>query len=151
MFNIEIHNLLTNNDLYSLPADEDLIRWAQRVFLKFSINNADLAIVIVNDEEMQKYNKQYRNKDKTTNVLSFSSDEDMLALNIFGDIILSAPTIIKEANEQQKTVKAHFAHMIVHGVLHLLGHDHIKQEDFLVMKKLEIELLADLKFSNPYL
>ena len=119
----------------------------------------DISIVLTNDDNIQEINAEYRNKDKPTNVLSFpqlSPDEsDLTALEKLdflpiGDVILARETILREADEQNKSVDAHIAHMIVHGVLHLLGYDHIDDSDAERMESLEGLILNGLGFDNPY-
>ena len=117
----------------------------------------EIAVVLADDDFVQNLNKQYRGKDKPTNVLSFPDDSFSLSpkpqatsLNL-GDIILAFETIEKEATEQQKTFRNHSKHLLVHGFLHLLGYDHIKDKDAEIMEKLEIKILKKLGISNPYL
>ncbi len=99
-------------------------------------------------------NRQWRSKDKPTNVLSFPL-EDALAAAVdasapLGDIVICAPVIRREAKEQSKAADAHWAHMVVHGTLHLLGYDHEVDRDATVMERLEVRLLAGLGFPDPY-
>lgn len=106
----------------------------------------ELSIVLANDEFIHALNKQYRSKDKPTNVLSFPNDEESL-----GDVILAFETIMREAEEQGKSFKHHAAHLIVHGILHLMGHDHENTEDAEKMEAKEVKILKKLGVSNPYL
>ena len=92
-------------------------------------------------------NQQFRGKDGATNVLSFPADEDAL----LGDIALCWPVVEREADQQGKTVGAHTAHLTVHGLLHLMGYDHVEDEAAEKMEALEIEVLATLQIANPYL
>ncbi|MHC6184994.1 rRNA maturation RNase YbeY [Acinetobacter sp. X9] len=118
--------------------------------------DCEIGVACVDLDESQQLNLQYREKDKPTNVLSFPSDipEEVLpmldALPL-GDLVICIPVVLQEALEQKKTAQNHFAHLLVHGVLHLLGYDHeTSDEDAEEMEGLEIEILAKLNISNPY-
>ena len=120
------------------------------------VSNAEhleISIVLSDDDFIQNLNKNYRNKDKPTNVLSFPQTEedemDMPAL-MLGDIIITSGVIKKEAKEQNKSIKDHYTHMLVHGCLHLLHYDHITDEQAEEMESLEIKLLNNLGIKNPY-
>lgn len=116
-----------------------------------NITNAEeLSIVLADDPFVQNLNKTYRNKDKPTNVLSFPQDEPQENIKILGDIILAFETIAREAQEQNKTFHDHTIHLTVHGVLHLLGHDHETDDEAEIMEALEIAILQELGIKNPY-
>ena len=108
--------------------------------------DSEVSITLVDDKQIHKLNKQYRNMDKPTNVLSFELGDDVL----LGDIFISLDTVIKEAKEAHISVVEHTAHMVVHGMLHLQGYDHIKDKDAKVMESLEIKILKKLGYKNPY-
>ncbi len=118
----------------------------------------ELSILLTNDQEIKELNKNYRHKDKSTNILSFpcfnkESDLTKLAIDNFlaiGDIVFSLQTIKKEAFEQSKTFKNHLTHLLIHGILHLLGYDHEKEEEAIRMEGLEIDILKKLAIDNPY-
>lgn len=117
--------------------------------------DAELTVRVVDVNEIHQLNLQYRQKDKPTNVLSFPSEippglsrEDMEGY--IGDIIICADVVEREAVEQHKTSEEHWAHMLVHGCLHLLGYDHINEEEAEEMESLEIKILSQLGYSNPY-
>ncbi len=110
--------------------------------------NFEIAVVLADDAFVQNLNKQYRGKNKPTNVLSFPAS---LEEGELGDIILAFETIEKEAIEQKKTFRNHTKHLLVHGFLHLLGYDHIEDKQAEVMEKIEIKILKKLGISNPYL
>tara|TARA_R110002072_G_scaffold100491_2_gene221361 strand:+ start:1746 stop:2258 length:513 start_codon:yes stop_codon:yes gene_type:complete len=115
----------------------------------------EVSIVLSDDDFIQRLNKQYRDKDKATNVLSFPQTEidDINADTPFlmlGDIIISSDTIASEATEQNKDIKSHFTHMLVHGCLHLLHYDHIIESEAEEMEQLEIKILKTLGIKNPY-
>lgn len=113
---------------------------------------AELSLVFADDDMVQGLNLEWRGKDKPTNVLSFPADDFDIpeAPRMLGDVILALQTVRLEAIEQNKDFNHHLAHLIIHGVLHLLGHDHIEDEDAVVMEALEVELLAGLNIQNPY-
>ena len=118
--------------------------------------DCEIGVACVDLAESQQLNLQYREKDKPTNVLSFPSDipEEVLPmLDAFplGDLVICIPVVLQEAIEQKKTAQEHFAHLLVHGVLHLLGYDHeTSDEDAEEMEGLEVEILAKLNIDNPY-
>ena len=117
---------------------------------------AHVSIRIVDKTESQSLNKQYRSKNKPTNVLSFSMElpDDLIdEMDVFmlGDLVICAPVVEKEAREQGKEVKSHWAHMVIHGMLHLQGYDHISEADAEEMEGLEIKLLQQIGINNPYL
>jgi probable rRNA maturation factor len=106
----------------------------------------ELTLRIVGNAESRTLNRRYRGKDKPTNVLSFPSE----APGLLGDLVICAPVVAREAREQGKAPAAHWAHMVVHGVLHLLGFDHIRPGDAKVMERRERAILARLSFPDPY-
>lgn len=108
--------------------------------------DTELSIVLTDDDFIQGLNKQWRGKDKPTNVLSFPQDEPEL----LGDVILAFETVKREAKEQDKTFENHVSHLVIHGILHLLGHDHEEDEEAEAMESLEIEILQSLGVKNPY-
>ena len=118
--------------------------------------DCEIGIACVDLAESQELNLQYREKDKPTNVLSFPSDipEEMLSLldaEPLGDLVICIPVVLQEATEQQKTPSDHFTHLLVHGILHLLGYDHETSEaEAEEMEALEIEILKKLGITNPY-
>ncbi len=114
--------------------------------------DAEVVVRIVDEAESAQLNKQYRHKDSATNVLSFPADLPVaLNLPLLGDLVVCAPVVAKEAVEQQKKPEDHWAHIIVHGVLHLLGYDHLNDNDAEIMETKEISILQQLNISNPYL
>ena len=112
---------------------------------------AELSIVLMDDAEQQVLNKQWRNIDKPTNVLSFPQIEPFSpVLGILGDITLARETLEREAAELGKSFTDHFTHLVVHGFLHILGYDHIQESEALVMEGLETQILATLGIDDPY-
>lgn len=111
----------------------------------------ELTLRIVDAPESQQLNRQYRGKDKPTNVLSFPFEgPEGIPLALLGDLVVCAPVVRSEAEQQHKSEQAHWAHMVVHGTLHLLGYDHIEEQDADIMEALEIRILDQLGFQDPY-
>ncbi len=134
----------------SLPSDQDFSHWANLAAHGRS-DGAELCIRLVDETESQTLNRDYRGKDKPTNVLSFPFEAPPgLPINILGDLAICASVVEREATEQNKPVQHHWAHMVIHGVLHLLGFDHINDEDAEIMEALEVKLLASLDIPDPY-
>jgi probable rRNA maturation factor len=111
---------------------------------------AELTIRFVDAEEGRTLNREYRSKDYATNVLTFAYTEDEESEVTQADIILCTDVLQREAEEQKKTVEAHTAHLVVHGVLHAQGYDHETDEEATEMETLEVEILASLGEANPY-
>lgn len=135
-----------------LPAAVSFRRWVAAA-CEGRIRKADLAIRIVDNKEGKALNRHYRGKDYATNVLSFPAElpEGVeLALPLLGDLVICAPVVVREAQEQGKTLTAHYAHLTIHGVLHLLGLDHDNEQEAEAMEILEREILADLGIEDPY-
>lgn len=113
--------------------------------------NAELTIRLVDTEEIQQLNKTYRQQDKPTNILSFPFEAPAyIPIDLLGDLVICHAIIEQEASEQQKQLTSHWAHIIIHGVLHLIGYDHIEDDEANKMEALEIELMLQLGFNNPY-
>jgi probable rRNA maturation factor len=145
--------------LKSLPAKERFQEWVELVLQgndknsgKDSDRETELSIRLVDENESQTLNHDYRGKDYPTNVLSFPMDiPEGIPVNLLGDLVICAPVVIKEAQEQNKTEEAHWAHLVIHGTLHLLGYDHIDDAQAEQMESLEIQLIQSLGYPNPYL
>jgi len=134
----------------NLPAEERLQQWAQTV-LELNAADAEVVIRIVDEEESRRLNDRYRGRDKPTNVLSFPFEAPPgVPVNHIGDLVVCAPVISAEAGLQGKPLEHHWAHMVVHGILHLRGHDHTTTEDADHMESLERELLQDMGIPDPY-
>ncbi len=116
----------------------------------------ELTIRIVDEEESRTLNRQYRDKDKSTNVLSFEFEQPPGLVDLgeelpyLGDLVICDAVVRREAKEQGKSLKAHWAHMVVHGCLHLLGYDHIEDDDAEEMESLESEIMQNLGYGDPY-
>ncbi len=132
-----------------VPDPKKIRKWA-RVGLGEIRDEAALTIRIVDEKESAALNKAWRRKHKSTNVLSFPAGENPLMPELLGDIVLCVQVISREASEQKKHPDAHWAHMIIHGILHLAGYDHINDRDAKIMESIEIQKLNTLKFPNPY-
>jgi probable rRNA maturation factor len=134
-----------------LPSAQSFKKWAAAA-VEGRILRADLAIRIVDNKEARALNRHYRGKDYATNVLSFPADlPEGVNLPLLGDLVICAPVVAKEAKEQNKPLAAHYAHLTVHGVLHLLGLNHEDDREALLMEQIERDILADLGFPDPYL
>lgn len=132
----------------ALPPTAALKRWCAATLHQQKVRRAGLCIRLVDGRESAALNKRYRHKPGATNVLSFPAG--MANTDELGDIVICAPVVAREARAQGKAVAAHWAHLVVHGTLHLLGHDHIKKQDAARMEALEVKILAHLGFDNPY-
>jgi len=132
-----------------VPEPGLLQSWAAAAYLDKT--PAVVSLLVATSAEIQQLNKQYRDKDKATNVLSFAmASPEEVDVCLLGDIVLCAAVIGQEAAQQSKTSAAHWAHMVVHGMLHLQGYDHIDDSDAEEMEQLEIKILKQLGFDSPY-
>jgi probable rRNA maturation factor len=132
-----------------LPDDRQFELWVAAVL--GDRESSVLTIRLVDREEGRRLNHRYRGKDAATNVLSFPADVPAeIDLPLLGDIVICAPLVAEEAQAQRKSAEAHWAHLTIHGVLHLLGHDHQRAEEAEAMERLEIGLLESLGIANPY-
>jgi probable rRNA maturation factor len=112
---------------------------------------SEVSVVLTSDAEQQVLNRDWRKIDKTTNVLSFPQIEPFgPVLGILGDITLARETVEREAAEQGVSLKAHFTHLVVHGFLHILGHDHLEESEAVTMETLETKILGTLGIADPY-
>ncbi len=131
--------------LPNLPAEKDLRRWVRAALQR----SAELTIRIVNAAEGRNLNSAFRGKDYATNVLTFVYN-DPRGARLLGDLVLCAPVVAREAREQGKALAAHYAHLVVHGVLHLSGFDHQRDPQARRMEAREVRILAGLGFADPY-
>lgn len=137
-----------------LPENADFYRWAWQA-LKNEYRRADISLLLCDEAEARALNRDYRGKDYATNVLSFALNEGEPVLaspsdSLCGDIVFCPQVVAREAAEQGKTVWQHYAHLTVHGVLHLMGYDHIHDDEAQAMEALEIRILHQLGCANPY-
>ena len=114
------------------------------------LKKCSVSLVFADDAFVQVLNRDYRGKDKPTNVLSFPLPKVDAPMRPMGDIVLAFETVTREAKEQQKTLEEHLTHLLIHGALHLSGYDHIKDDEARQMESLEIEKMKKLGFKNPY-
>jgi len=146
MLEIEI---VTQDHLF-LPDHPTFERWVSHV-LMHEQRQGSISLRIVDEAEIQALNADYRHKDQPTNVLAFPSElPKEIEPDFIGDIVLCAAVVHREAHEQHKNLLDHFAHLTIHATLHLLGYDHVTEEQAVEMEALEIRLLADFNISNPY-
>lgn len=126
-----------------LPLRADFVRWARAAL----VGGGEITIRLVDVEEGQSLNNEYRSKDYATNVLSFPYDTEPL---VMGDLVICPAVVAREASEQNKPLAAHYAHLVVHGMLHLQGWDHENDDDAQAMENEETEILATLGYPDPY-
>lgn len=132
------------------PTDEQLMRWTQSA-AKGIEDEMEIVIRIVDEAESQVLNRDYRGKDQPTNVLSFPFEAPAgLPRDYLGDLVICAPVVSREAAEQGKSLEAHWAHMVIHGMLHLRGYDHLNDAGAAEMEGLELEILSELGYPDPY-
>lgn len=133
-----------------LPDEAAVRRWVAAA-LAGRCEEAQLTVRITDEAEITDLNRTYRGKDYATNVLSFPFEAPPgVELPLLGDIVICAAVVAQEAQQQGKPLEAHWAHMLIHGTLHLLGYDHIEEAEAAEMEGLEIELLTGLGYANPY-
>ncbi len=134
----------------SQPTDAQLESWVNTVLVNLD-EDFEVVIRIVDETESAQLNESYRHKKGATNILSFSVDlPDEIESNLLGDLVICAPVLEREATEQNKPLYNHWAHIVIHGTLHLLGYDHIDDVDAEEMEAKEIILLKTLSIPNPY-
>ena len=134
-----------------LPTAEQIEQWATAAVQPQS-DEVEMTVRIVDEAESHELNLNYRGKDRPTNVLSFPFEcPDEVELPLLGDLVICRQVVEREAQEQDKPVMAHWAHMVVHGSLHLLGYDHIEDEEAEEMESLEAQIMTGLGFADPYL
>lgn len=141
---------LACDETHGLPAEADFQRWLQGVLFLFR-DQVEVTIRIVDESESHELNMTYRGKDRPTNVLSFPFEAPLeVTLPLLGDLVICRQVVEREAHEQEKMLESHWAHMVVHSSLHLLGYDHILDKEALEMESLETEIMKKLGYLNPY-
>lgn len=137
--------------LRGIPTKKQFLAWIKCALGKRR-KEYEILIRIVDVAEITEINQTYRHQDKPTNIISFEFEPPLgIKTNFLGDLIICAPVVRAEAKAQHKTIAAHWAHLTIHGMLHLLGYDHINDADAEVMENLEIAMLERLGFANPYI
>ena len=151
MLNLAVQKALEGSDRLSAPKKHQIRRWAQAALLR----DVELTVRLVGEAEGRELNRNYREKDYATNVLTFVYGEEahLPALEgapLTGDLVLCVPVVVREAAAQGKSLDAHFAHLVVHGMLHLQGHDHEAEADAAAMEARERDILRTLGYADPY-
>ena len=137
-----------------LPQKATIVAWAENTLRHLQQGAVEVCVRVVDAEESQRFNRDFRGVDKPTNVLSFELGMDlpvpMMEPRPLGDLVICLPVVVSEAQAQGKSVHDHFAHMVVHGVLHLSGFDHETEVEAEAMERLEREVLAGMNIGDPY-
>ncbi|MCF6300341.1 MAG: rRNA maturation RNase YbeY [Proteobacteria bacterium] len=148
MTGIEV--VLINDDQLNSPSEQEFQIWADLASKHLSVAG-EVCIKIITSEQSQALNQNYRNVNKPTNVLSFPAEiPEFVESDQLGDLAICAEVLEKEASQQNKQVNHHWAHLSIHGLLHLLGYDHVEDNQATIMEALEVKLLDQLDISNPY-
>ena len=158
---IAILDLQLASDCADIPKQLDIQLWLDTLLSYQQLDKKEITVRIVDEEEIQQLNQQYRGKDKPTNVLSFPFEIPELTLpdgiqidesmsNFLGDIVICAQVVTQESMQQNKLLSHHWAHMLIHGTLHLLGYDHIDDQEAQEMEGIEIAILKKLAIDDPY-
>lgn len=142
---------IATENIEGLPTEEQIVQWATAA-IQPEGNEVEMTVRIVDEAESHELNLTYRGKDRPTNVLSFPFEcPDEVELPLLGDLVICRQVVEREAAEQEKPLMAHWAHMVVHGGLHLLGYDHIEDDEAEEMESLETQIMQGLGFADPYL
>ncbi|OBW91013.1 rRNA maturation RNase YbeY [Gallibacterium genomosp. 3] len=142
---------IVSEDQSNIPSLEQFTYWATQA-VRPEQENVELTIRIVDEAESHHLNFTYRGKDRPTNVLSFPFEvPEGIELPLLGDLVICRQVVEKEAAEQQITLESHYAHLTVHGCLHLLGYDHIEDDEAEEMESLETEIMLGMGYQDPYL
>ena len=142
---------VATENIEGLPIEEQIVQWATAA-VQPEGDEVEMTVRIVDEAESHELNLTYRGKDRPTNVLSFPFEcPDEVELPLLGDLVICRQVVEREAAEQDKPLMAHWAHMVVHGSLHLLGYDHIEDDEAEEMESLETQIMQGLGFDDPYL
>ena len=142
---------IATENIEGLPTEEQIVQWATAV-VQPEGDKVEMTVRIVDEAESHELNLTYRGKDRPTNVLSFPFEcPDEVELPLLGDLVICRQVVEREAAEQEKPLMAHWAHMVVHGSLHLLGYDHIEDDEAEEMESLETQIMQGLGLDDPYL
>ena len=141
---------LAKQSQHITPKEKQFYQWVKQALL-FINKQAEISLLVCDEEAARAYNQQYRGKDYATNVLSFELGQDFRQPEkLLGDLIICPAVVEKEAKEQGKDLIAHYAHLTIHGILHIAGFDHINDKDAKVMEAAEIAIMQTLNYQNPY-
>ncbi|WP_118856138.1 rRNA maturation RNase YbeY [Haemophilus haemolyticus] len=142
---------IATENIEGLPTEEQIVQWVTAA-VQPEGDEVEMTVRIVDEAESHELNLTYRGKDRPTNVLSFPFEcPDEVELPLLGDLVICRQIVEREAAEQEKPLMAHWAHMVVHGSLHLLGYDHIEDDEAEEMESLETQIMQGLGFDDPYL
>lgn len=142
---------IATENLEGLPTEDQIVQWATAA-VQPEGDEVEMTVRIVDEAESHELNLTYRGKDRPTNVLSFPFEcPNEVELPLLGDLVICRQVVEREAVEQEKPLMAHWAHMVVHGSLHLLGYDHIENDEAEEMESLETQIMQGLGFDDPYL
>ncbi|PLA75075.1 rRNA maturation RNase YbeY [Hydrogenovibrio sp. SC-1] len=157
MIHLNYQIAVSDEQAKALPTEAEMLNWIDAAMLDDRRDGeTEIALRVVEPEEIQMLNRDYRGKDKVTNVLSFPFEMPPGLVDLgeelpyLGDLVICAAQVAQEAIDQQKSLKAHWAHMVIHGCLHLQGYDHIDDDEANEMETLEVDILAELGFLSPY-
>ncbi len=142
-------DLQNDESLSGLPDQKDFLTWVDAALMQ-DYDSLEQTIRVVGEVESRALNSQYRQKDAPTNVLSFASENKYLDYDCLGDLVICAPIVEQEAKQQDKLPQAHWAHLVVHGMLHLQGYDHQNATEADKMESLEAKILTTMGYTNPY-
>ncbi|MCK4865020.1 MAG: rRNA maturation RNase YbeY [Gammaproteobacteria bacterium] len=144
-------NLDVQREVDALPKDEELLNWVTETLNFEKYGDTELTIRFVDEKESAGLNEQYRHKSGSTNILSFPFETPAeVELDLLGDLVICTDVVKKQAVEQKKDELAHWAHMVVHGTLHLLGYDHLTDAEANIMEDKERHILSQLGYTDPY-
>lgn len=153
MYRIHIQsNFISDSSSIFVPSSTKMKQWA-KIAMRHKVRQGEISIQLVGKKEIHAFNKIYRHKDKPTNVLSFRADfseKVNLRIPLLGDIVICPEIVNKEAKEKKKALEAHWAHIVIHGTLHIVGYDHETDAEAYKMESKEIRLLRTLGIDNPY-
>lgn len=133
-----------------VPGVEDIAEWAEHA-LQLHAEEVEMTVRVVGNDEGRRLNERWRKGSGPTNVLAFPLDDLDILPRVLGDVVVCASVANMEAERDGKSVNAHWAHLVIHGTLHLLGYDHVNEVDATEMEQLERTLLGDLRYPDPYL
>ena len=146
MVSVDLQN---DEKLAKVPEPGLLKQWVEASLIT-AYEQFEQTVRVVGEDESRALNSQFRGIDRPTNVLAFPSESDYLEYICLGDLVICAPVVIEEARQQGKSLEAHWAHMVVHGMLHLQGYSHDEDAEAEEMEALEVKILSTLGYSNPY-